>query len=91
MSDYAVSKLPTTENKKRVLISVGKTELLSKPGMVVDALKEVRNQRQPCFYERICVQPLQRAIGNYRESSFSSYHRRPLDYDESERDCLYLP
>ena len=39
-SDYAVSKLPTTENKKRVLISVGKTELLSKPRMAVDALKE---------------------------------------------------
>ena len=40
MSDYAVSKLPTTENKKRVLISVGKTELLSKPRMAVDPLKE---------------------------------------------------
>jgi hypothetical protein len=31
MSEYGVSKLPTTENKKSVLISVGKTELLSKP------------------------------------------------------------
>lgn len=40
MSEFAVSKLPTTENKKSVLISVGKTELLSKPRMAVDSLKE---------------------------------------------------
>ena len=40
MSEYAVSKMPTTENKKSVLISVGKTELSSKPRMAVDALKE---------------------------------------------------
>jgi hypothetical protein len=39
MSDYAVSKLPTTENRN-VFISVRKTELLSKPRMAVDALKE---------------------------------------------------
>ena len=40
MSEYAVSKMPTTENKKSVLISVEKTELSSKPRMAVDALKE---------------------------------------------------
>ena len=38
MSEYAVSKMP--ENKKSVLISVGKTELSSKPRMAVDALKK---------------------------------------------------
>ena len=40
MSEYHVSKLPTVENKQSVLISVGKTELLSKPRMAVDALKQ---------------------------------------------------
>ncbi len=40
MSEYRVSKLPTTENKKSVLISVGKTELLSKLHMAVDAFKK---------------------------------------------------
>lgn len=40
MSEFAVSKLPTPENKKNVLISVGKTELFSKPRMAMDSLKE---------------------------------------------------
>ena len=41
LSEYSVSKLPTTENKRAVLVSVGKTELLNKPKMAIDAFREV--------------------------------------------------